>query len=97
MGAHVVAPQGLRVRDELPEHAAPRRQRADRALRLLVDPRGHEAREPRPRLVEDAEGRVAGAGQLTGGIQHPREHDLEIQISENVAGDAHHHVRLQTQ
>ena len=47
--------------DQRPEHAAPPRQIADRARRLLVEPGGQELLELGALLVQDPERRVARA------------------------------------
>ena len=52
-----------------------------------VDAAGEEALERLAPLVEHADGRVARAGQLPGGLEQPLQHDLEVELGdERTAG-----------
>ena len=80
-------PQRPRVLDQHAEHAVPARQVADLAVRVLVDPDGQEALELLAALVEDADRRVARAGQLTGDLEQPFEHRLGVELGDQRAPD----------
>ena len=62
--AEVVSRSGFASRIRTPRIPRPRRQIADRRVGLRVDARRQEAFEPGPGLVDDAERRVPGAGEL---------------------------------
>ena len=91
VGARVVADVGEaqrpRLLDQQAEHAAPARQVADRAPRLLVDAVGDEALQLVAVLVEHAERGVAGAGQLAGDLEHAAEDDLRVELGDEAAAD----------
>ncbi len=89
--------QRLRVGDELPEHAAAGRQRADPRPGLLVDARRHEAHQGGPGLGEHPDRRIAGARKLARGREHALEDGLEIEIAEHPASEAEHAVWLPVQ
>ena len=78
--ADVGQSQRLRVVDQHPEHAAPMREVADRAVRLLVDALGEELVEQLAPLVEHADRGVPRAGQLLGEVEQPIEHRVGIQL-----------------
>ena len=82
--ARVVADVGHaqrpRVADEDAEDPVPSGQVADRAVGLRVDPAGQEALELPAAVVEDAERRVARAGQLARHLEHAVEDDLEVEL-----------------
>ncbi|MEZ5139684.1 MAG: hypothetical protein R2711_13240 [Acidimicrobiales bacterium] len=51
------------------------------ALRLgVVDAHGHEGREVGAVGAEHAEGAVAGADQLDGGLGQPSQHDRQVEV-----------------
>ena len=79
--------QRLRIADEDAEDAAAARKVADRAVRRLVHPRREEPVELPATLVEDAERRVAGAGQLAGGLDHALQHRFVIELGDHFAPD----------
>src|SRR6478672_11643236 len=85
--ADVGETQGLRVADQLPKHAPAAWQAPDRPSRLLVDAGVDEALQAFLRLVEDPEGRVAGARQLAGGFDHVLQHDLDVELGEDPTAD----------
>ena len=69
----VVQAERPRVADEDAQDAAPARQVADRRMGLGVDAVRDEALELSAGRVDDAERRVAGAGQLGGRLEEPLE------------------------
>ena len=87
MGADVGQAQRPRVLDERAEHAVTARQVADDRLRLAIDPRGQEALEPLAAVVEDAERRVAGAGDLARHLEHALEQRVEVELGDHAAPD----------
>ena len=85
--AHVVQAQRMRVGDQHAEHAAPARGVADRPVGLLVDPGGDEALEPLAALVEHADRRVPGAGQLARDVEQPLQERLGVEHGDERAPD----------
>ena len=86
--ANVGQPQGTRVVDQYPEDAASARKVANRTLRGAIDPDREEAFELLTRLVEHAERRVPGAGDLAGFPEDPVEHRLSVVLGDQVSPDA---------
>ena len=78
--ADVGQPQRLRIPDQHPEHAAPVRQVADRAVRLLVDPLREELVEHLAALVEHPDRGVPRPRELLGELEQPVEHHVGIQL-----------------
>jgi hypothetical protein len=78
-------PQRLRIVDQHAQHATPARQIPDRLLRRLIDAGRQEALELLPTLVEDPQRRIARPGQLARPIEHPVEHQLQIEILDQAA------------
>jgi hypothetical protein len=76
----VVQAQRTRVANQHAEDAAAARQLADRGVGLGVDAVRDEALELLAARVEDAESRVACAGQLRGGLNEALEHRVERQL-----------------
>ena len=60
---------------------------ADPPLGLRVEPARQEPRELGLRLVEHADGGVAGAGQLAGDVEDADEHLVEIEFGHERAAD----------
>jgi hypothetical protein len=83
--AHIVQAQRRRVADELAEDAVTARQVADRLARLRIDPTGDEALQLAAVLVENADGGVAGAGQLAGDAQQLLEHGVDLELGDQTA------------
>ena len=73
----LVQAQRLRVPDEDAEDAAPTGKLADRRVCLRVHARRQEALERLARLVDHAEGRVAGAGDLGGRLDDALQQRIE--------------------
>jgi hypothetical protein len=82
MRADVLEPQRLRVVDEKAQHPAPARQGADLLPPLGFDPDGQELLELLLPLVQDAESRVTRARELAGDVEHPVEHDLQVELGD---------------
>ncbi len=80
-------PQRLGVLDECPKHPAAARQVADRVCGGVVDAARDEALELGAVLVEHADRRVTGAGQLARGLQHMAEHRIEIELGDDEAAN----------
>ena len=78
--ADVGQSQRLRIPDQDPEHAAPVRQVADRAVRLLVDPLREELVEHLAALVEHPDRGVPRPRELLGELEQPVEHHVGIQL-----------------
>ena len=78
----VAQPQRARIANQLPEHAAAPRQRADTASRLFVHADKEKALQLALFLVEDTERRVACAGELTCGLEQPLEHVLDVELGD---------------
>ena len=78
MLADVGQPQRLRVLNQHPEHAAPARKVADRTVGGGVDPDREEALELPPRVVEHAERRIPGTGDLASLLEDAVEHRLGV-------------------
>ena len=93
MLADVGQPQRNRLFDQDAEHAAPSRKASDRGPGLLVDALGEEPRELGPGLVEHPDRRVARAGEILRGAEHPLEHDVDVQLLEHAAGDVEYALR----
>ena len=74
--------QGLRLSDQLPEHPVTTREAADVAPGLVVDTEVNEALQLFPVLLEDAERRVLGPGQLPCRLHHRAQHRLEVKLGE---------------
>ena len=73
-------PQRARVGDQGAEDAAAAREVTDLGHRLGVDPGVDEALEPSSRLVDHAERRVAGAGQLGGSLGQLQQQIVEREL-----------------
>ena len=78
--ADVVHPQRLGVLDEQPEDAAAPRQVPDGAVLLGRDAAGDEPLELRPRLVEDADGRVVCPCHAAGHLEELAHHPFEVEL-----------------
>jgi hypothetical protein len=89
MQAHVGQAQRPRVLDQHAEHAVTAGQLADRAPRLVVHAARDEPLELAPALVEDAERRVARAGDLPRGLEDPLEQRLWIQLGQQRPADVY--------
>jgi hypothetical protein len=87
MAPDVVQAQRRRVVDQRAEDATTAWQRADHRVAGLVDAPREEAGELGPGLVEDAERRVAGFGELLRGLQHSIEHLVQIEVREHAPSD----------
>ena len=85
MRADVGEHERARVLDQHAEDPAATRQVADRGVGRGVDAAGEEALERPALLVEHADGRIARAGQLAGGLEQPLEHDLEVELGDERA------------
>src|SRR5687767_13926513 len=68
--------------DQDPEHAAAVREVTDGPVRLLVDPAREEALEVLAPLVEHANGRKAGSGQLLCDLEQLVEHGFWIELGD---------------
>ena len=77
---HIVQTQRARVGDQDAEDAVAARKVADGGVRGGVDADCEEALEALPAVVEDAEGRVPGAGQLTCDLEHPIQQPLDVEF-----------------
>ena len=75
-----VQPQRLGVADQDAQDAAPAGKVADRRVRLRVHARRQEALERLARLVDHAEGRVAGAGDLGGRLDDALQQRIEGEL-----------------
>ena len=53
-------------------------QRPDLSARMVVDARVDEPLEAALLLVQDTQCRVPGAGQLSSGFNHPRQHAVRV-------------------
>ena len=87
MHLDVGEPERVRMRDQLTQHATAARQVADGRGALLVDAEREEALELLAALVEDADGRVARAGQLARDLEHPLQQRLEVELGHQAAPD----------
>ena len=87
MLSHFREAQRLLMLDQRAEHPAPARQIADCALCVLVDPGGQELLELGALFVQDPERRVARAGDLPGGLQHPVENLAQIELGHELTPD----------
>src|SRR6476661_10766872 len=72
----------MRLGDEDPEDAVAARKIADGRVRGVVDADGEEALEALPTVVEHAEGRVPGAGQLACDLQHPVQQSFDVELGD---------------
>lgn len=90
MSADVRQAQRGWMLDELAQHPASGRQRADLLDHRVVDPRGYEALQRAARFVEHAQRRVAGACQVARRLQHSRQHGLEVHVRQQAARDLQH-------
>ncbi len=82
MLADVVDSQRHGGADQLAEDSVAAREVTDRADGLVVHAAGEEPREPRLRLVEDAERRVARARQVARDLQDTLQHLVEVQLGD---------------
>ena len=89
----VVQAQRRRVVDQRAEDAAAARQRADHRVAGLVDAPREEPGQLGPRLVEDAERRVAGFGELLRRLEHSIEHLVEVEVREHAPSDVENPLR----
>ena len=80
MLADIVEAKRVRLADQDAQHAAAAGQLADHLARLLIDPVGQELLERGAPLVEDADRRVAGAGDLAGSREDSVEHGLRLKL-----------------
>ena len=87
MGADLIQAQRRRVADELPEHAVSARRFADPANGRLVEAAGEEPRQPRLRVVEHADRRVARPRDLACHVEDPAEHRVEIELGDQRSTD----------
>ena len=87
MIAHVGQAQRARVPDQDAEDPVPSGQVADGSVSVVVDPAGQEALELLAALVEDPQGGVARAGELSGHLEDAVEDDLEIEFGYQGAPD----------
>jgi hypothetical protein len=76
MAVDIHRPQRHRVRDQLPEQAAPPGQGPDLAPRGLVDAQREEPRQLAAGLIEHPERRMPRAGQLPARLEHSLEHHI---------------------
>ena len=76
----IVETQGLRILDQRAEDPAAARRIADGSLRLLVDAGDDELLERLPAGIDDAQGRIAGSGQLGGRLGDSLEDGVERQL-----------------
>ena len=60
---------------------------ANRGVHLRLLPSGQELRQLAPLIVEDTERGVAGAAHLPGGLHHPFQEDVEVQLGRQGAAD----------
>ena len=88
--ADVGQPQHRRMLDQLAQDAAPAREGPDRLAFGLVDPDREEALQLGSRVAENAERRVAGAGQLAGALEHAVEHHVDVELGQHAASDVEH-------
>ena len=88
MVTHVREPQRVRFVDEHAENPAPAREIADRPVRRLVDPEGHEALQPGAVLVEHADRRVLRARDLGRDLQQLAQDPLEVEVGDERAACA---------
>ena len=65
----------------------PAREVADGAAGRLVDARGQELLELLTPIVEDADRRILGSGELTGDFQDPIEDQLQVELGDEGAPD----------
>ncbi len=87
MTADIVDPQWPRVGDQDPEHPSATRKFSDRPVGLLVDAERDEALERLAVLVENADRRVPGAGQLPPGLEDALEHHVQLELRHERAAD----------
>src|SRR5205807_9620884 len=71
-----------RVLDQLSKHSAAVRRIADLRARGCLDAEREEAHELASRLVEDADGCVPGAGELTRALEQPPQQLLEVEAEQ---------------
>ena len=87
MVADLAQAQRRRAADQLAKHTEAPRQIADPLPGRLVDADVDEALEFVAVLIEDAERRVAGAGQLAGDLDHFVQHRLEVELGDEPPAD----------
>ena len=85
MVADMGEPQRPGIIDQQPEDAAARGEVPDRAVRLGVDPRRDEAPEALAAVVEDADGRVAGPGDLARDVQKLLQDGVDLELGDQGA------------
>ena len=73
--------------DQLAQDPPAPREVPDRPPGRVVDSRGDESLELRALGVEDADGRIAGPGQLPSSVQHALEHRLAVELGDDRRAD----------
>jgi hypothetical protein len=78
-------PQSSRVRNQLAEGTASSGQGTDPNTRGLVDPQREESRQFAAGLIEHPERRVSRRREVTGRLQHPAEHKVDVELAEHAS------------
>jgi hypothetical protein len=71
--------------DQLAENSTSPWQIADAVPSVVIDAGGDEPLELGPRLVRDPERCVSRSRQLAGGLEHPPQYHLEVELGQDVA------------
>ena len=87
MVGHARQPKRLWMIDQVTEHAAAARQRADRLVGLGVDAGREELRQRVAPVVEHAQRDVAGAGQLARDVHKLLQQRVEFEVGHQAAAD----------
>jgi hypothetical protein len=85
--ANIAQAQRSGIANQLTEDAVAARKVADLRPRLLIDPHIDEALELVAILVEDAQRRVAGAGELARHLDYFAQNRLEIELGDKPPAD----------
>src|SRR5688572_11343547 len=87
MGTDVVEAEWDGFVDEDAEHPATTWQVSDRRPRHVVDSHRDEPLELAAVWIQDADRRVFGARELSRGVEHAPEHQLEVELRHEVPPD----------
>ena len=93
MTVNIGQPKRHRVRDELSEHAPPPGQRPDLTSCGLVDTQREESRQLAAGLIEDPKRRILRAGQVAARLEHPLEHEIEVQLAHDAPSETQNRPR----
>lgn len=93
MTVNIGQPQRHRVCDELSEHAPPPGQRPDLTSCRLVDAQREESRQLAAGLIEHPKRRILRVGQVAARLEHPLEHEIDVQLAQDGPSEAQHRPR----